>query len=161
MKHSSCVLGLHPSARGFGWALFEGPGHPFDAGTADIRTDKNKQALARIDALLKRYRPKVLALETFEGLGTRRSARIQSLYKDIVKLAAARRVAVRICTRAEIAAALGNARTREEIAAVVAKRFAVFRPRLPKARAIWESEHANMALFCAVGCALAFYASKR
>ena len=43
-----------PTARGFGWALFEGPLVPFDWGTVDIaRGDKNARAIARFEQLLK------------------------------------------------------------------------------------------------------------
>lgn len=162
-KNTDYVLGLHPSAGGFGWALFEGPLAPFDWGTADIRSDKNVQSLARIEKLLEQYSPRVLALEAFDGKAARRKPRVRRLYHSVIRRAEARGIAVRLYTRAEIRTAFAEtgARTREEIAAVIAEHIEAFRPRLPRPRKIWEGEHPSAALFCAAACALTHYAVER
>ncbi len=150
------VLGIHPSAHGFGWALFEGPLVPFDWGTADIRKEKNARALARFEALLDRYHPSVVAMETFADDDAKRRGRIRKLCRSMIGRAEARGITVRLYSRAEIGSAIsGNATaTREEIAAAVADRIAVLQPRLPKPRKIWVGEHPNIALFQAAACAL-------
>ena len=150
------VLGIHPSAHGFGWALFEGPLVPFDWGTADIRKEKNARALARFEALLDRYQPRVVAMEAFEDSDTKRQGRIRKLCRSMIARAEARGITIRLYSRAEIGTAIsGNASaTREEIAAAVAERIAVLQPRLPKPRKIWIGEHPNIALFQAAACAL-------
>jgi len=154
------VLGLHPSSRGFGWALFEDTLSLLDWGTVDIRRDKNAIALSRIELLLDRHRPAVLAMERHDVVGARRSRRIRRLYFAIVKCAEARDISVECYSRAEISSSrhLEGARTREEIAAAVADRLNVLRPRLPKPRQIWISERSGMSLFCAAACALTYFA---
>lgn len=155
------VLGLHPSSRGFGWIFFEGQGPPFDWGTADVRENKNAEALARIEGLIDKYRPHVIAVEAFEGEFTHRGPRVRKLYRSLIQRAARKKVAVQIYSRAQIRAAFADkgARTREEIAAAVAHRVEPLRPRLPKPRKIWVGEHPSIALFCAAACALACYAT--
>jgi Holliday junction resolvasome RuvABC endonuclease subunit len=164
MKHlRPYVLGVHPSSRGFGWALFEGPLVPFDWGTADIRSDKNARALARFEELLDRYQPSALALEAFEPEHAQRSGRIRKLCRGMITRAEARGIKVRLYARSEISKTFSdeNAKTREEIAAAVAGRIAVLKPRLPKPRKIWIGEHPNIALFSAAACALTYLATER
>jgi Holliday junction resolvasome RuvABC endonuclease subunit len=155
------VFGLHPSSRGFGWVLFEDSDGlaPSDWGTADIRGDKNAAALNRIEALLDRHRPAVLAMERLGARASRRSERIRCLYRAAVKCAERRDIKVHCYSRAEISNVrrLKGARTREQVAAAVANCVAVLRPRLPRPRPIWIGERSAMSLFCAAACALAHF----
>ncbi len=158
--HANHVLGVHPSSRGFGWAIFEGPASLFDWGTADIRGNKNAKALMRLERILDKYQPGVLSLEAFEGTETKRAPRIRTIYRGLIKRAEARGIAVHLYTRARIRSTFADtgARTREEVAATVAERMEVLRPRLPKPRKIWIGEHPNIALFCAAALALTYFA---
>lgn len=160
--HPPYVLGLHPSSRGFGWILFEGPLSPFDWGAVEVRGNKNALALGRIEKLLDKYQPGVLVLEDFEDEGAQRSGRIRDLCCGVLRLAAARRIPVCLYTRDRIRTAFAGsrARTREEIAAAIAGQVEPLRPRLPKRRKIWVGEHPSIALFCAAACALAYYAAE-
>lgn len=154
------VLGLHPSSRGFGWIVFEGPQSPFDWGTADIRRHKNVRAVAAIEHLLVKYQPCVVAVECFDANVSRRAERIRHLYRTTLRLAETHGVPVRIYSRTDICKTFGIAGgTREGIAALIAKHIEALGPRLPKPRKIWVGEHPNMALFCAAGCALTYYAT--
>lgn len=150
------VLGVHPSARGFGWALFEGPLIPFDWGTFGAHKDMNFEALARFERVLKKYEPRVVALEAYEGDLSQRSERIRQLCKAMINMARACGATVHIVTRDEIAKTFGKTEkaARYEIAAAVAERIGVLRPRLPKPRKAWQGEHPNTALFAAAACAL-------
>lgn len=152
------VLGLHPSSRGFGWILFESAESPFDWGTADVRGGDNDEAMRRVAELFKKYDPAVLALEAFEGRSSRRSPRIQALYRTIVREAHRRRMTVKVYARTKLSEVLSGAATRQQIAETIAKRFAALRHRLPKPRKIWDSERSNTALFAAAACAIAYFA---
>jgi Holliday junction resolvasome RuvABC endonuclease subunit len=154
------VLGLHPSSRGFGWIFFEGPGQPFDWGTADVRGNKNAEALDRMEGLVRKYQPHVIALEVFEGELAYRRARIRRLCRAVLRRATKRGIQVRIYSRTQIRSAFASTSsgTREEIATAVAQCIEPLRSRLPKRRKIWTGEHPSMALFCAAACALACYA---
>jgi Holliday junction resolvasome RuvABC endonuclease subunit len=154
------VLGLHPSARGFGWALFEDAFSLLDWGTVDIRGDKNAIALRRIELLLDKHQPVVVVMERHDAIGTRRSHRIRRLYLAIAERAELRNISVESYSRATISSAqhLKGARTREEVASAVADCLNVLRPRLPKPRPIWIGERSGMSLFCAAACALTYFA---
>lgn len=153
------VLGLHPSSRGFGWILFEAADSPFDWGAADIRVGGNDEVLRRVGVLFRKYHPTVLTLEEFDGAGSRRSPRIQALYRLIIRAAECRRIKVWVYPRTKLSDVFPGARTRQQIAAAIAQRLAPLRHRLPKPRRIWDSERSNMALFAAAACALAYFAA--
>jgi len=160
MNENNNVLGVHPSSRGFGWALFESAVSPFDWGTVEVRNRKEGAIMARFKHLLKRHKPAVLALEQFEGEPARRSPRIAKLAMRMAATARKRNIAVAILTRADIDLAFGGtgAKTRDEIAAFVARNVNALRDRLPKPRKVWDSEHPSRALFDAAACALTWYA---
>jgi hypothetical protein len=150
------VLGLHPSYRGLGWILFEGPEAPFDWGTADIRRAEDMRTLLRAAELFDRFQPAVLVLEDFES--GRRAPRIRVLGRAIVARAELRNIAVHRFDRAQIRAVLHPARSRHAVAAAVAARIKPLAPYLPRKRKPWETERLNLALFCAAACAVTYYA---
>ena len=162
MKHAF-VLGVHPSSRGFGWALFEGPLVPFDWGTVGARANKNESALSAFAKLLDKYEPKTLAIEAYDDKPSRRSARIRTLSRNLIGIADARDITVRVYTRAEIGKTLAGTEkpTRDGIAAAVAERVAVLHARLPDPRKPWQSEHPSIALFQASACALTYLLEPR
>jgi hypothetical protein len=131
--------------------VFDARLSPFDWGTADIRGG-NREALLRVDGILARYEPVALALEEYER--SRRVRRTIRLCRAIVVHAEQRGIAVHRYTRENIGAMLHPARTRQEVAEVVAARIGELQGRLPKPRKIWDGEHPNMALFCAAACAI-------
>lgn len=160
MKHPY-VLGIHPSSRGFGWALFEGPLVPFDWGTVETTGDKNADALSRFKVLLDKFEPHVVAMEAFDSKESHRRDRIRELGHDFIATAKTRGIKVRVFQRSEMSEVLGGAETRDEVAAAVAERVAVLRDRLPEPRKPWTSEHPNIALFQAAACALTYLLRKR
>ena len=67
------VLGVRPTRRSTGWALFESPLAPLDWGIIDVRIDKNVKSLAYIERLIDRYQPGILVIEELgRGNGGRR-----------------------------------------------------------------------------------------
>lgn len=154
------VLGFHPSSRGFGWVVFEDHRSLIDWGTVDVRVDKRSAiALARIESLLGRYRPDVLAMEGHDEMKARRCPRIQRLYLAVARCAENRYIIVHRVTRSQIenSRILSGAKTRQEVAVAVAERLAALKPRLPKPRQIWVGERSAMRLFCAAACALTYF----
>ncbi|HYC99579.1 hypothetical protein [Brevundimonas sp.] len=145
------VLGFHPTARGFGWVLFEGPFIPIDWGLVSAGVDKNASCLRRLERLLDRFAPEALVLEAHDRHTTRRARRIADLCAAVMGAADARGVETAIYSRAEVREAFAEvqARTRREIAEAVARHLEAFRHRLPKPRRPWESEDARGALFAA------------
>lgn len=158
-KHPQLTLGLHPTARGFGWIVFEGPLTPHDWGVSNAtnhRADKNEYCLRRIDRLFARFRPGTLVLEAFESHASKRQQRIVRLCRAIASLAADRGMDVAVYRRGDVRACFASvgARTRDEIAAAVARHFEALRPRLPASRRAWSSEGLSLALFSAAALVL-------
>ena len=130
------VLGFHPTSRGFGWVLFEGPYTPVDWGLVSAGADKNATCLRRCERLLDRLAPEILVLEAYDRDTTRRARRIADLCTDVRRAADDRQIEAVVYTRAEVRRAFAEVKawTRREIAEAVARHFEAFRHRLPKPR---------------------------
>ena len=161
------ALAIFPSREGFGWTVFDGPVSPVDwgvsmaarkAGTPD---EKNARVMKRVESLMKEYRPGAVALEAFEGAGTRRSMRIKRFCRSVVALAAVHGIQVRVIHRDQIARcfASSRAKTRHAVATVVASFLPEIRRRLPQKRRAWDTEFPDMALFNAAALLLVHYAN--
>ncbi len=150
------VLGFHPTARGFGWVVFEGPFRPIDWGLVSARKDKNATCLKRLKRLLVRFAPETLVLEAYDRETTRRARRIARLGVRARTLADGQGIETAVYSRAEIREAFAEvgATTRRDIAEAVARHLDAFRHRLPPRRKPWESEDARDALFAAAAVVL-------
>ena len=154
------VLAIHPTSRGFGWALFEGPLAPVDWGLASVKARRSIRSLARFERLLNRYAPSTLVFEEFGEGSRRRYERIPDLCRQMIALAGEREIRVHIYPRATVHGTFerSGARTRHEIARSVAEQLGVFRRRLPRERKRWDSEDVRQSLFDAVALALTHFA---
>ena len=154
------TLAVHPTSRGMGWIIFEGPFSPHDWGHATARKgDKNATCLSYIEKLLARFSPETIVLEAFEKQRSSRADRICRLGRAIVALALEMRIDVAIYTRADIKGCFVSvgASTRQQIAEAVARQFVPLRHRVPKARKAWEADPPRMALFNAAALVLTHY----
>lgn len=155
----SKVLGVFPTSRGFGYAIFNGPFALVDAGDVVLLRHKNQAALDRIARLLARHEPQALVLEAYEGPGTKRCERIKQLSASIFALAADRGHHVEVYPRNEVQETFAEepAATRDEVAAAVAKRVPALAVRLPRPRRSFDSEDKRLAIFSAAALVLTFY----
>ena len=165
-KRSSAelVFAVFPSAKGFGYVVFEGPKSLVDWGVKGVHsTQKNSESLKRIRELLTFYRPDVLVLEDHQGQGSRRSKRIQKLIDAMTALAAKEGVATASFSRAEMRACFSptGSTTKRQIAEAIAREFPELEPRLPPVRRIWMSEDSRMNIFDAAALAMTFFHTKR
>lgn len=164
MNHAShlAVLAIHPTSRGFGWIVFEGPSSPFDWGTVEVEGNKHVASIARVSELIKKYQPDVLAMEAFDDAAARRAKRIRIIGAAVVALAREKGIETAVFSRAAIrtAFAASGARTREEIAKTIAGHLQPLWRRLPAPRKIWVGEHPSLSIFGAAACALAYYARR-
>lgn len=154
------VLGVHPTVRGFGWTVFQGPSAPCDWGIAYARRDKNAACLRYLRDLLERHRPEFLVLERATASGRQRYARQAQLSLGMAAVAEEFGIELLEYGREDIASVvLGKpSGTRQEIAEAVAGHVAAFSYRLPKARRAWDSVDRRLALFAAAALALTAYA---
>ena len=153
------VLGFKPISQGFAWIAFSSPFAIHDWGLVEARGDKNERCLSRLEALLTRLLPHTLALEAYEGAGIKLSPRIGRLYRAVVALARDRGLDVVTFGKNDVRACFVDvgARTRHEIAAAIARSFAMLRALLPAKRKAWEGPHRRMALFDAAAVVLTHY----
>jgi hypothetical protein len=154
------VLAIHPTSRGFGWALFEGPVMPVDWGLATVKAKRSARSLARFDRLLNRYKPKVVVFEQFEERPARRYERIQELCHQMIRLANERGIRTPIYSRDTVRECFEHCgtKTRHGIALSVADQIEIFRHRLPRKRGDWGGEDVRQSLFDAVALALTHFA---
>jgi hypothetical protein len=153
------ILAIYPTARGFGFVVFEGP-RTIDWGVKGARGDsKNRKVLAKIDELISWYRPEVLVLEQVHSTGSRRAERIRQLHLQLVELAKTRKIQIRQFARSDIKAAFASrkASTKYEIAQAVSRELPDLAPWLPPPRKIWMSEDRWLGMFDAASLALTFY----
>src|SRR3569832_2675951 len=104
------VIGYHPTQRGFGWIVFEGPAALINWGLTYARGDVHPTSLRHLRTLLARHRPETLVLEQFEGPGIRRSRTTRELCLAVVGMADRFGIAVVRYDRQEIALAFANTR---------------------------------------------------
>src|ERR1044072_967316 len=155
------VLAVHPTSRGFGWALFENPVLPVDWGLATVKVERSARSLARFVRLLDRYEPQVVAFEAFEERSARRHERIRELCQDMIEVANKRGISTPVYSRDTICACFERSgrKTRHGIALSVADQIEIFRHRLPRERRRWgEGEDVRQSLFDAVALALTHFA---
>lgn len=155
----SLVLAVHPTSRGFGWALFESPFKLLAFAVYTGPADKNRGCLAKLSRLLDRYHPSTLVLEAFDKGSAIRSERIRELCTDMIALAADQGLELAVYKRSEIEQAFSEvgARSRQEIAEAVARELPAMQAHLPEPRRIWDSEDKRMAVFAACALALTYY----
>jgi hypothetical protein len=162
-KRSSAklVFAAFPSTRGFGYAVFDGPKSLVDWGVKSVRSrQKNLESLRKIRELLAFYRPDVLVLEDYDGLGSRRAKRIQTLINLMTAHAADERIAIASFSRSEVRACFsstGSTRNKRRIAESIARKFPELGPRLPPVRRIWMSEDSRMNIFDAAALGITFF----
>jgi len=164
MMEKEKVLALQPSSQGVGFAVLAGAESILDWGVKRTRSgNKNANALKVVQGMIQHYRPAVIVLENHSSVGSRRQPRVQRLMDGISRLAAKYRIATCRFSRAQVrkAFAFAGARTKQQIASVVAERFPELAPQLPPPRKIWKSEDHRQSTFDAVSFALTFYEAKR
>lgn len=147
------VLAIAPVSQGFGYAVFEGQLIPVDWAVKNVREQpRNRHALKHVRTLIDKYQPTVVVLEDYAGRGSRRCERIRRLIDSIEQLARKKKIRVRRFSRSQIRACFAayNAKTKDQIARVIAMQLPEFGPRVPPKRKIWKSVDYRMAIFDAV-----------
>lgn len=151
------ILAIAPSTRGFGFAVLEWQETLVDWGIKTVKGDKNVQSLAKVGKLIAHYQPEVLVLEDASAKGSRRSPRIRKLSQQIIKMAANRKVSVKLFSRDQVMKTFitDGQGTKHALAEIIAKRFPEeLDSSLPPKRKPWMSEDSRMNIFDAVALVL-------
>jgi len=152
------TLGIHPTARGFGWAVCEGPFSLVEAGVCTpIRHSRRFKSIREFERLLARFQPAELVLEALDGERRGDERRTKRLALDLIACAADRGLSVEALKRDAVQKAFEavGARTREEIAEAVARHFPPLAHRLPPKRRAWDKEDRQLAMFSAAAVVIA------
>ncbi len=157
------TLAIAPTARGFGYVIFENPNLIMDYGVKDVRKNKLRDCLLKASVLMHMTNPSVLILEDVHDASSRRSKRVRVLIEKLAELAQERGMTVIRCSRSAVLKLFAetNAHSKDEIAAAVAKTIPELASRLPPRRRIWESEHYSMGMFEAAALALTVFHNTR
>jgi len=151
------VLAIAPSTRGFGFAVLEGQETLVDWGVKSVQGSKNAGCLKKVGEIITHYQPTVLVLQDVSSKGSRRSPRIRTLSRQLIRMASRRKVSVKLLSKEKVKEIFfgEGPGTKYALAEIIAKRFpAELGFRLPPKRRPWMSEDSRMDIFDAV--ALAF-----
>lgn len=157
-KEFARILGVDPSTRGFGFVVLEANGRPVDWGIKEL-TAKGKRVdnelLQRLDPLIERYDPVLIALEDCRH-GTR-GGRALRMIETIAGHAALLDKRRELLSREEVKAVLGlqDTATKHDVAVKVAECLSALRGYLPEKRKLGDSESEGMNIFDAAALALA------
>jgi hypothetical protein len=154
------VLAAHPTSRGFGWVVLDGPLSPVAWGIASARPSRSSRSLARFERLLAKYAPAVFVMEDFDAPSANRAVRVRELCRAMCHLAAARGTQTQVYPKHVVQAFFGKDAplTRHQIAEAVAAQLDHLSHRLPKKRSPWSAEDARQSLFDAAALAIVHYA---
>jgi Holliday junction resolvasome RuvABC endonuclease subunit len=156
---SLCVLAIDPASRGCGFAVVEGRFQLIDWGRKTTKDNKNTRYIRLVSDLIERYEPDVLVVEDYRAKGARRCERVQLLIRTLSKLARRKGIRCHLCSRLKVIKvfSLAGARTKHEIATVIATMFPELAPQIPPPRKPWMNENHRMSIFDAVAFALTFF----
>lgn len=161
------LLAIDPTPRGFGFIVLEGMHTVVDWGVRSGRATsiaREQQLLRKVSDLLRQYRPHIVVLENTAASGSRRRGRVRLVIEATANLAMWEGITVKriaISTVRKVFMSVG-ARTKHEIARVIAMQLPQIAAWLPKPRSLWTGEDYRMAVFDAAALALAhFYGRNR
>ena len=143
------VVSVHPTYKGFGWVVFEGPLAPVDWGISSSKGNRSAKSMRRFQELLNQYQPSVLVLEKFAGDKTRRGARIQDLAQSMRGLAVNREMEVAIYPRELVSGLVADnpKAKRQQVAEAVCQLLPILRFRLPPKRGLAVRRFTALSLY--------------
>jgi hypothetical protein len=150
------ILGIALSARGFGYALFDGK-ILADWSAKTFYRDKNNRCMRHIEQLIEHYAPDILVVENHSAKGSRRCDRIRQLGDQLVALSKSRSLRTVQYSRQKLLQMFlpHGTGSRHDFAVHIAGQFSEeLATHLPPKRRLWHSEDYRMAIFDAVALAI-------
>lgn len=146
------ILAIDPTSRGFAFAVLEAPAFLVDWGERIIPA-KTAGLLRKVDELLSRYEPDLVAIEDVAVPGVRRRKRAQKEIRSIELLALTRGLSAERISRLAVIDAFAPAKSKFEVALRLVETFPTLAEWLPRKRKAWTTEDARMNVFDALGFA--------
>lgn len=163
MRTTECiVIGIAVRARWLGFAALAAQCQLLDWGMIYYQRRNAAQikgAKRRVERILSLINPAKLVLLQPQLKTNQERATVRSLARAIRTFASEKSISVEYISRDEVRKAFRQfrARSKEEIASVVASTFPELAWRLPPKRSIWRKEDSRLTLFDAVACAMALF----
>lgn len=134
--------------------MLEGGNRLIDWGVARLYSKKDEEFLVRVESMIARYSPAVIALEDVSS--TRRSERTAKRINDLVGYAMSIDIERALVTSGEIRSVLGLAHDepKHAVASAIARLFPELAATLPPRRKPWQTEDERMNVFDATGIAI-------
>lgn len=146
------ILSIFPNSIGFGFAIMTNALNVLSSKMVHIRPVCNKQALKRMKEIIDYYNPKIVVVEDYLGIGSRKSKRIQKMIDAVSRYAQKKLLKTCKYSRSDIRYVFSNfnAHSKHEIACVIAENIKSMEHKLVKPRKINESEKYMVGAFDAV-----------
>jgi hypothetical protein len=154
------VLALHITTCGFAYCIFDGPGTLIDFGIKHARRGKkNKESLALVEHLLKRFDPHVICFEDVTEPGSKRLTRVRQLYRDIEGLADHLSLDTYSYPWHVVFSVFKEdaPHTRHDLAVLISAQLPAIARRLPPKRKAWLPMDPRQALFDSAALGLTHY----
>ena len=157
-NHPPTVVGIDPTSRGFGYAVFGLDGSYVAAQTAKARPNTTRVVVQRLELLLPRYASSILVVEDCRADRSRRGARVIQLTDELADFAARRRlrfarIAMTDAKRHFTGSTVG---LKTELVDAVLRRFPDLEAKRPPPRSPSGSEPEPFAVFDALALAVTF-----
>ncbi|MGA1984562.1 MAG: hypothetical protein ABSG84_19120 [Acidobacteriaceae bacterium] len=165
MNLGSCeirIVAIAIRSQRLGFAVLEGSLGLVDWRTVHYRSNtvpRIKVAVKKLTSLIALTPPSVIVIERSRLVNAPNASNVCSICRLLKREAEARLVPMLSMKREDVRKTFRdlNARSKDAIAATIARMFPELASKLPPKRKIWHGEHPTMALFDAVALAIAFW----
>lgn len=158
-KKEQMILSIYPNSIGFGYAVMNNALSVLNSKVVQIKPVSNTLAIKRVREIIDYYEPKIVVIEDYKGIGSRKSKRIQKMIDSIFRYASKKKVEICKYSRANIRYVFSsfNAHTKYEIACVIAENIKTMEYKLMKPRKTSESEKYMAGAFDAVSLGITHF----
>ncbi len=153
------ILCLYPNAIGFGFAVMTNALNVLSSRVINIRPVSNTQSLKEMKRIIDYYEPKLVVVEDYLGIGSRKSKRTRKVIDSIYRHATKKQLKIYKYSRSDIRYVFSNfnAHTKHEIACVIAENIKNMKHKLVKPRKTNESEKYMVGAFDAVSLGITHF----
>jgi len=151
-KKEQIILSIYPNSIGFGYAVMNNALSVLNSKVVQIKPVSNILVMKRVREIINYYEPKIVVIEDYMGIGSRKSKRIQKMIDKISRYAHTKHLKTYSYARSHIRYVFSsfNAHTKYEIACVIAENVKNMEHKLMKPRKTSESEKYMAGAFDAV-----------
>ena len=86
-KKEQMILSIYPNSIGFGYAVMNNALSVLNSKVVQIKPVSNTLAIKRVREIIDYYEPKIVVIEDYKGIGSRKSKRIQKMIDSIFRYA--------------------------------------------------------------------------